>query len=67
MQCNSRSRLHRHDKIAHDVVFALGGVLAHVEGQDRRGLGARLYSTLVNLPAWVVEFKGVSLGGPGFA
>lgn len=33
--------LHRHHQIPHDVVLPLGGVLAHVEGQDVRGVGAR--------------------------
>ena len=33
--------LHRHDELVHDVVFALGRVLAHVEVEDWAGLGAR--------------------------
>jgi hypothetical protein len=32
--------LHQHDEIAHDEVFALGGVLAHVERQDAGGVVA---------------------------
>ena len=34
------SLLHRHDEAVHDVIFALGRVLAHVEIEDRAGLGA---------------------------
>jgi len=33
--------LHRHDELVHDVVLPLGRVLAHVEVEDRNGLGAR--------------------------
>ena len=33
--------LHRHDEAVHDVIFAFGRVLAHVEIEDRAGLGAR--------------------------
>jgi len=33
--------LHRHDQFVHDVIFALRRVLAHVEIEDRAGLGTR--------------------------
>ncbi len=36
---NRFSILHRHDEVFHDVIFALGGVLAHVEGEDAGGFG----------------------------
>jgi hypothetical protein len=35
------SLLHRHDEAVHDVNFALERVLAHIEIEDRAGLGAR--------------------------
>src|SRR5262249_32744649 len=34
------SIFHRHDQVLHDVIFALGRILAHVEGEDAGHFGA---------------------------
>ena len=41
LQRNSRSFFYWDYQFIHDVIFALGRVLAHVEVEDRAGLGAR--------------------------
>ena len=37
-RAQSASLLHRHHQVLHDVIFALGGVLAHVKAQDAGGV-----------------------------
>src|SRR5581483_5780764 len=59
------SLFHWHDQILHDVVFALGGVLAHVEAEDVGDF--RLGGVLDPAEAHVVADKLLELRGGDFA